>query len=187
MNNDPQFPPQEPNFNSMPPQTAPINNSPLSASGRFTRYSFFGWNCALSLFTFGSLFIAYLLSPDLLSGSISILSWLLLLVCYVVLIYFSFVIMIRRLHDLDQSGWLSLLNFVPLANVGLIVYLIFFKGSEGSNRYGPPRPALGWEKVMAWSYILVMILAVVAGTMFAAYFASQMPQTLPEQQFESEF
>ena len=58
---------------------------------------------------------------------------------------------VRRLHDLDRTGWWLLLAFVPL--VGIVVLLIWFctKGTDGSNRFGPdplrgggevnPRPA----------------------------------------------
>ena len=43
---------------------------------------------------------------------------------------------IRRLHDLDQSGWLVLIMFVPIINLIFLVYLLFVKGTVGSNRYG---------------------------------------------------
>jgi uncharacterized membrane protein YhaH (DUF805 family) len=44
---------------------------------------------------------------------------------------------VRRLHDLDRSGWWLLLNFIPL--VGAIVLLIWHctRGTGGSNRFGP--------------------------------------------------
>lgn len=48
-----------------------------------------------------------------------------------------FIMAKRRLNDLDKSGWFSLLNFIPLVNIGLIIYLIFFPGTEGANSYGP--------------------------------------------------
>ena len=45
---------------------------------------------------------------------------------------------IRRLHDVDKSGWWLLLMLVPLANF-YAMYLIWFKkGTEGSNRFGAP-------------------------------------------------
>jgi len=48
---------------------------------------------------------------------------------------------VRRLHDLDRSGWWLLLGLIPL--VGAIVLLIWFctEGSEGPNRFGPDRLA----------------------------------------------
>lgn len=43
---------------------------------------------------------------------------------------------VRRLHDLNRSGFLFLLFFIPVINFFLAIYLIFFKGTEGENRYG---------------------------------------------------
>jgi uncharacterized membrane protein YhaH (DUF805 family) len=49
---------------------------------------------------------------------------------------------VRRLHDIDKSGWWLLIGFVPL--IGWIFVFIWMctKGSLGSNRFGPdPLPA----------------------------------------------
>jgi uncharacterized membrane protein YhaH (DUF805 family) len=59
---------------------------------------------------------------------------------------------IRRLHDLDRSGWWLLLGLIPL--VGAIILIVWFcgQGTQGPNRFGPdplsgatppiPRPAI---------------------------------------------
>lgn len=43
---------------------------------------------------------------------------------------------VRRLHDVDRSGWWLLIAFVPL--IGAIVLLVWFcsKGTGGANRFG---------------------------------------------------
>lgn len=48
----------------------------------------------------------------------------------------SIAIAVRRLHDLDRSGWWYLLVALPL--IGWIVLVIFFvqRGGEGPNRFG---------------------------------------------------
>lgn len=48
---------------------------------------------------------------------------------------------IRRLHDLDRSGWWILLFLIPL--VGAIILIIWFcsKGTDGPNRFGADRLA----------------------------------------------
>lgn len=179
---------------SPPHQTPPPYNptsdqlskdSPLSPKGRFSRYSYFGWNALLTLLMLAFVIIGVLLSPDFqVDHSISLISWLVIIVGYCVCIYLIFIVIIRRLHDLDKSGWLSLLSFVPLANVGLSFYLIFFKGTEGPNRFGPPRPALGWEKFMAWAQIVIFILIFAAAIAFGLLSsASQSPYQL-EQRME---
>lgn len=44
---------------------------------------------------------------------------------------------IRRFHDLNRSGWLYFLTFIPLLNIILGFYLVFVRGTCGMNRYGP--------------------------------------------------
>lgn len=43
---------------------------------------------------------------------------------------------VRRLHDLDLSGWWMLLLCVPLINLFFAIYIYFFKGTEGPKKYG---------------------------------------------------
>ena len=45
---------------------------------------------------------------------------------------------IKRLHDLDKSGWLYLLGIIPIVGFFFSLYLIFFKGTAGDNKYGAP-------------------------------------------------
>jgi uncharacterized membrane protein YhaH (DUF805 family) len=48
---------------------------------------------------------------------------------------------IRRLHDLDRTGWWFLLAFVPI--VGWIILIVWYctEGTKGANRFGPDRLA----------------------------------------------
>ena len=43
----------------------------------------------------------------------------------------------QRLHDVGQTGWLSLLLFVPVAAFVMPVVLCFLPGDVGPNAYGP--------------------------------------------------
>ncbi len=51
-------------------------------------------------------------------------------------------IYVRRLHDLDLTGWLILLTFVPVVGpyVGLAMAagLLFWPGDRDANTYGAP-------------------------------------------------
>ena len=49
----------------------------------------------------------------------------------------SFMLIIRRLHDLNRPAWWCVGVFVPLVNLVLGIYLLFFKGTDGPNDYGP--------------------------------------------------
>lgn len=56
------------------------------------------------------------------------------LLCVMVVFYVS--IIVKRLHDAGKSGWWSLIHFIPLANVALLVYLVFARGDTKKNKYG---------------------------------------------------
>jgi uncharacterized membrane protein YhaH (DUF805 family) len=58
-------------------------------------------------------------------------------------------VMVRRLHDIDRTGWWILINLIPL--IGAIVLLVFAltPGTPGSNSYGPdPKQATGEARVV---------------------------------------
>lgn len=66
---------------------------------------------------------------------------------------------VRRLNDMNRSGWLILLMFVPLANVLLALVMLFTPGSKGENQYGPAPAANGGGVIAA----LVIMLLVMVG------------------------
>ena len=49
----------------------------------------------------------------------------------------SVMLTIRRLHDLDRPAWWVIGAFIPVANLVLSVYILFFQGTPGPNQYGP--------------------------------------------------
>ncbi len=44
---------------------------------------------------------------------------------------------VRRLHDVDRSGWWILITLIPL--IGIIVLIVWYasEGTRGDNRFGP--------------------------------------------------
>ena len=60
---------------------------------------------------------------------------LVMLFGYLVLLIPSYAVGVRRCHDLDKSGWMFLVGFIPIVNFYL-VYLFCLKGTDGTNRYG---------------------------------------------------
>ena len=44
---------------------------------------------------------------------------------------------IGRWHDLGQSGWMTLLLFIPYVGLIISIPLLFLKGEEKNNQYGP--------------------------------------------------
>lgn len=86
-----------------------------------------------------------------------------LVLAYIGLFVFSVIVMIQRLHDLNKTGWMWLLALVPLANLYLLVILIFFKGTPGRNNYGlqtPPNKV--WHWVLAIGFPVLMLVVIFA-------------------------
>jgi len=44
---------------------------------------------------------------------------------------------IRRLHDINLSGWLMLLCLIPVVNVIAVFLLCVIEGNQYDNQYGP--------------------------------------------------
>lgn len=139
----------------------------FSPSSRINRLRY--WAHSM-LFTFAAIgvFIIIALVAAVLSQTLALI---LGVITYVAMVVYSFILMIQRLHDLNKSGWMSLLAIVPLANIYLIVLIIFFKGTEGRNDYGlqtPPNKT--WHWIMALSFPALMIaIGILAAIALPAY------------------
>jgi len=48
----------------------------------------------------------------------------------------GFAVMVRRLHDLDKSGWWYCIQLVPVIGELWFLYLVVIGGTLGPNRYG---------------------------------------------------
>lgn len=138
-----------------------VQESSLNAAGRFGRFSYLAWNCLLAIVSTIIIVIFTVMFPNtfvnLATGNFGG-GVIFLALIYIAIIYFSVVFSIRRLHDRNHTGWLSLLFLVPLANLILALYLLFAPGDDRSNSYGSPRPTAGWEAVLAWIYILLFVV-----------------------------
>lgn len=69
----------------------------------------------------------------------------------------AIIMTVRRLHDLDRTGWLSILILVPFLNFFFALYLIFAGGTPQANRFGPRPVGNSWGLIIAG--LLVPILA----------------------------
>ncbi|WP_436862165.1 DUF805 domain-containing protein [Acinetobacter haemolyticus] len=150
--------------------STPIVDHPLSAKGRFGRLSFAAWTLLMTIIFCIVIFILAFASFGgnfLQSSDFPLITVLLFIVIYVAMIYISFIFTIRRLHDRNQTGWLSLLMLIPFFNFIFLIYLLCAKGTEGENTYGPRRDTAGWEKVLGWFYIIIIPLAFIFGIIAA--------------------
>lgn len=44
---------------------------------------------------------------------------------------------VRRFHDQDKSGWMFLLNFIPVVGGWIVLFFMVMPGTFGENSYGP--------------------------------------------------
>lgn len=130
-----QFNPQPSTFNSTPPpqpvaqqqddfKTTLMNykDKLFTTEGRLNRWAYFMNGLKLfGLMILGAITSGFLIGIPILIAAV-VGNWM---------------ITIRRLHDLDKSGWWSLVSFIPYVNVAFGIYVLFFKGTTGPNRFGP--------------------------------------------------
>lgn len=45
---------------------------------------------------------------------------------------------VRRLHDMDKSGWWLLVGLIPLVGLIFLIWMSVMPGSEDENQYGEP-------------------------------------------------
>lgn len=58
-----------------------------------------------------------------------------LVICMLISIVQYFPLSVRRLHDINVSGWYVFLTFVPFCQF-FILWLMFKEGTQGPNKYG---------------------------------------------------
>ena len=123
----------------------------LSARGRLNRTGFLAYSVLLHILLFliflklNSLTLADLTPKTLLHlintqglaaiDQLPVLRGILPILCAA---YLSFCLCIQRLHDLNLSGYRSVLLLIPVINLMLLLYLLFAEGSQKSNRFGHP-------------------------------------------------
>lgn len=79
---------------------------------------------------------------------------------------FSLRIAAQRLHDLNLSAWMLLLQLVPIANLILGIMLLVRPGTSGANRFEAPPPPNSTSVKIAGS-----ILALICCVYVAAFIA----------------
>ncbi len=130
---------------------------PFSPRGRIgrVRYLAYGIGATLLVGLIGALagFLSAAMGMPMLGG-------ILIVVGYVGFVVFHAILAIQRSHDFDQSGWLAVFAFVPLANLAFLL----IPGSRGSNRFGPKPPPNG----KAGTFAVVALLAVFVVGILAA-------------------
>jgi uncharacterized membrane protein YhaH (DUF805 family) len=57
-------------------------------------------------------------------------------ICVIILFLPGIAVQIRRMHDINKSGWFILLNLVPFIGSIIVLVMLIEKGTLGKNRFG---------------------------------------------------
>ena len=101
----------------------------VTFSGRASRSEFWYWALFALLVSIASSIIDHTIFPFASTGPIEGLTSL-------VLFLPGLAVSMRRLHDIDRTGWWWLIAFTVIGIVLLIVWACT-RGTAGANRYGP--------------------------------------------------
>ncbi|MCX2724122.1 DUF805 domain-containing protein [Roseibium salinum] len=137
-----------------PPQSANVTPGPLwallSPIGRMGRQPY--WLCFALIWMILAIAVRIWLmsiteipSPETITPAVFMASNPLLPVLFFVLQWFELAMVIKRLQDIGQSGFLALLIFVPIVSFLMVVILGFVPSQAAPNRHGP-LPNSYWRK-----------------------------------------
>lgn len=106
----------------------------LSIAGRSSRSEY--WWCSLSYFlvviVIDIIIGVFFAISETLGFIVGLVGNLVLLACFVVML----LLLIRRLHDRDMSGWWALLGLIPIIGGLALFVLCVLPGKPGVNRFG---------------------------------------------------
>ena len=135
----------------------------FTAKGRMGRLRYFLYSMIVGIVGMVILALASML------GAISpILGGIAVAVVYIGMIVLSFFLAIQRCHDFNKSGWLSLIIFIPFAQ--LVLY--FIPGTKGGNQYGlqPPNNTKGTVAAsIILPVVMILFMGIIASIALPAY------------------
>jgi uncharacterized membrane protein YhaH (DUF805 family) len=134
----------------------------FAASGRIGRMRYVVYAFGLTMLSYlaiavvGGILAAIMGGFDN-SGATMLLGFLAMVVMLFILVM-TVIYAIRRLNDINASGWFVLLFLVPIVNLIMGLLLIFMPGTRGANKFGP-RPVANSGGVIA-AFVVVTVLFV---------------------------
>lgn len=126
---------------------------------RYACYQFSAWLIGFLLIALAVLFSAEMV-PEMAGIGFSLVFGLLLLI-------YTVGLMVRRLHDMDLSGWWALLSLVPILNLPFHLFLYLGDGSSSMNRFGTPNPLpSGIVTLVGGLFWIINVLFIIATIAF---------------------
>lgn len=133
----------------------------FSPSSRIGRLRYFSHGMLITIAFYAALIPAAVLFA--MGDVAAIVGGLIIGIAYLAVIVITVILMIQRLHDLDKTGWMALLMFVPLLNIFFAFYILFWPGTRGTNNFGlrpPPNKTWHWIVVLAIPVLLGILAAI---------------------------
>lgn len=117
--------------------------APFSFEGRIRRIEYFLSGLLVCFVggiiwavAFASAFVGIMSGSTAAAAGGSVFAILLGLAAYVGILWFGIAQGVKRLHDVDKSGWLILLLLIPIVGFIFALYMLFADGTVGPNQYG---------------------------------------------------
>lgn len=83
---------------------------------------------------------------------------------YIIIMYSISAVSIKRLHDINKSGFFAILNFIPIINIILLSYLLFNKSVNTGNNYGSTASSYS---INMFFFILKILIFLISWYIFA--------------------
>lgn len=140
---------------------------PFGITGRIGRVRYLAWSFVFMV----ALLVVIGVGAGIGFAIHPVVGGLLAAVLGIAAIVVSVQINVQRLHDIGWSGWLYLLNFVPIVGSVFPLLLLFIPGTTGVNRFGPPPPPNTTAvKVLAWMWLVIpVVFGILAAISIPAY------------------
>ncbi len=78
----------------------------------------------------------------LMRGSIAMVFFGLAIIYWLAVLVPGLAVCVRRLHDIDKSGWFILVSLIPAVGGIILLVLLCLDGTPGDNRFGPSPKAI---------------------------------------------
>lgn len=96
------------------------------------------------MFVLGNVIVGFIIGIIFAITQSLTLYYILFGIYYLAVLVPSIALGIRRMHDIDKSGWWLLISFVPIVGGIWLLVLAATEGTRGPNQYGPdPKAAVG--------------------------------------------
>ncbi|MDD2815680.1 MAG: DUF805 domain-containing protein [Thiotrichaceae bacterium] len=141
----------------------------FSSQGRIGRLRYMAYSFSIIYGVFILAAALVFVFPNLLNSSTYRVDAILVIIglFFLSLMFTPILLTIQRLHDMDRSGWLILLFFIPLLNAALILGLMFIPGNAERNQYGaPPPPNSLLVKIFGALPLIVMIFGMLSSIFY---------------------